>query len=637
MKEGFEPMKRISHSLACASLLLTLAAGAKAQIVSFHFFGANIYQPPPQVMAPTEVAGVRAVANWNNMTGNSTNGTPVALVDSTGSASPLSVEYEAPNTWACYYGDSNGNRRMMRSYLDSADVLPTTVTVHGLSATKSYLVYVYVDPADLNDKGTYTIGNQTFQLTNPVQFDGVTFTQVTSTDVNAPGAGNYMIFNVAGQTDFTLSAQTNTTLGGYRAPVNALQVVTVNPAGAPKSLAANAGTGRVTLYWIGDPNAETYNVKRSASASGPFTTVGSTGATNYTDTTVTNGTKYYYEVTSVNSSGESGPSNIAFATPQPGLDGVGLTGSYYTQGPNVGSPTFNFFANTPTLTQIDPVISLDVDGNNGTVPPAGVPHDNFSVQWAGAVQIPLTGDYVFETASDDGSRLFLDGNLIVDNYNFQAVNTVPSAPITLMAGSKHILTYLFFQGTGGGEAHLYWKIPGQTVQTTPQFALIPGYTIAGQASLEGVPDLGATNPAAPLGTLHVSLRAPGTTNELYALNAGLITTAGSVNGSYFLTGIPVGKYDLLIKGAKNLAVLVPGVNVTTTTAVLPGIQLPAGDANGDNSVDSSDFTALIGSFNSDATLAGSGYDPTADFNFDGFVDSSDFTLLIGEFNNTGDK
>ncbi len=63
--------------------------------------------------------------------------------------------------------------------------------------------------------------------------------------------------------------------------------------------------------------------------------------------------------------------------------------------------------------------------------------------------------------------------------------------------------------------------------------------------------------------------------------------------------------------------------------------LPAGDSNGDNSVDSRDFTALIGSYKSSASVPGSGYDATADFNYDGSVDSTDFTLLIGNFNRVG--
>ena len=630
-------MKRILHSVSCATLLLALVSAAHAQVVSFHFFGANIYQPAPQMMAPTEVAGVRAVANWNNLMGASSNATPVALVDSAGAASGLSVDWDGPNTWACYYGDSAGNRRMMRSYLDSADVIPSTVVLHGLNAAKNYLVYVYVGPADLNDKGIYTVGSQTFSLTNPTQFDGVTFTQVTSTDVNNPGAGNYMIFNVTGQADVTLTAQTNTALGGYRAPINALQIVAINPAGKPTNLAASAGDKRVTLYWTGDANADTYSVKRSSSASGPFTEIGTPSATTFTDTTASNGATYYYQVTSVNALGASQPSNVASAAAQTGSDGTGLSAAYFTAGANVGTPNFVFDANTPTLTQIDPTVFLDVDGNNGSLPPASIPHDNFSVRWAAAVKIPISGDYVFATASDDGTRLYLDGQLIVDNYNFQPVTTVDSAPITLTAGSKHLLTCLFFQGTGGGEAHLYWKVPGQTPQTIPQYALFPGAVVMGNIALDAVNDLSATDPAAPLGNIAIQFRVPNTMTVVNSGSVTLTTAAGSANGHFDIGGLPAGTYDVWIKGGKNLAVLTPNVAVSGTTIALPDSLLGAGDSDNNNTVDVLDFGNLVNAYGSKASDPNSGYDPNVDFDFNGAVDVLDFGDLVNNYGTVGPK
>ena len=106
------------------------------------------------------------------------------------------------------------------------------------------------------------------------------------------------------------------------------------------------------------------------------------------------------------------------------------------------------------------------------------------------------------------------------------------------------------------------------------------------------------------------------------------------SGAFNFTGIPQKKYTVHIKGDKYLAT---NVNVDTTGGNVSGVTafLPAGDANNDNSVDSSDFGVLIGAFGSDASVPGSGYDPTADFNGDGVVDSTDFGLLIGEFNNSG--
>ena len=52
-------------------------------------------------------------------------------------------------------------------------------------------------------------------------------------------------------------------------------------------------------------------------------------------------------------------------------------------------------------------------------------------------------------------------------------------------------------------------------------------------------------------------------------------------------------------------------------------------------MDTSDFGVLVGGYNGDSTIPGSGYDPNADFNFDGVVDTSDFSLLVGQYNNVG--
>lgn len=86
---------------------------------------------------------------------------------------------------------------------------------------------------------------------------------------------------------------------------------------SPTNLVAIAGTGQVSLTWDAVTNATSYDVKRSTTSGGIYTTI-STGLTspNYNDTTVTNGTAYYYVVTAVNASRESGNSNEATATPQ---------------------------------------------------------------------------------------------------------------------------------------------------------------------------------------------------------------------------------------------------------------------------------------------------------------------------------
>ena len=163
-----------------------------------------------------------------------------------------------------------------------------------------------------------------------------------------------------------------------------------------------------------------------------------------------------------------------------------------------------------------------------------------------------------------------------------------------------------------------------------------GATVKGAIALEGVANLAAVAPAAPLGKFDIQFRTPGTTTIITEnKNVTLTASAGSAKGSYSISGPAAGTYDVWIKGSKNLAVLVPNVTVTATGGTVANVLLPAADGNNDNSVDTSDFGVLVGGYNGDSTIPGSGYDPAADFNFDGVVDTTDFSLLVGQYNNVG--
>ncbi len=90
-----------------------------------------------------------------------------------------------------------------------------------------------------------------------------------------------------------------------------------HPPTAPANLTAAEGNGQVVLNWEAVTGAASYNVYRSLLSGAGYTRVatGTTG-TVFTDTTVTNGTLYYYVVTAVdNDLLESGYSNEASALP----------------------------------------------------------------------------------------------------------------------------------------------------------------------------------------------------------------------------------------------------------------------------------------------------------------------------------
>ncbi len=88
------------------------------------------------------------------------------------------------------------------------------------------------------------------------------------------------------------------------------------PPVAPGGLNATAGNAQVSLSWSASSGATSYNVKRSTTSGGPFTTLSSSSGTSYVNTGLTNGTTYYYVVSAVNSSGESANSSQTSATPQ---------------------------------------------------------------------------------------------------------------------------------------------------------------------------------------------------------------------------------------------------------------------------------------------------------------------------------
>jgi hypothetical protein len=85
--------------------------------------------------------------------------------------------------------------------------------------------------------------------------------------------------------------------------------------GIPQNLIATPGDSQVALAWDVDPLATTYNVKRSLVPGGPYTTIASPAINNYTDLAVSNGTTYYYVVSSVNGAGQSGNSSEVSAQP----------------------------------------------------------------------------------------------------------------------------------------------------------------------------------------------------------------------------------------------------------------------------------------------------------------------------------
>lgn len=147
--------------------------------------------------------------------------------------------------------------------------------------------------------------------------------------------------------------------------------------------------------------------------------------------------------------------------PAPG-SGTGLRAEYFNNRNLTGSPA---------LTRTD--ATVDFDWGNGSPAAGTVPVDNYSVRWTGQVEAPATGNYTFSTVSDDGVRLWVNGNQVINNWTGHAPTTNNSPSIALTAGQRYEIRMEYFEGGGGAVARLRWSYPGQSQQAIPQIRLYP--------------------------------------------------------------------------------------------------------------------------------------------------------------------
>ncbi|MBN2445614.1 MAG: S8 family serine peptidase, partial [Phycisphaerae bacterium] len=116
--------------------------------------------------------------------------------------------------------------------------------------------------------------------------------------------------------------------------------------------------------------------------------------------------------------------------------------------------------------------TVDFDWGNG-VPWTGFGADDFSIQWTGYVLTPaVSGDYTFYTTTDDGVRLWVDGQLLIDEWIDQSA-TEWSGVITLEADSVYEIVMEFYENGGDAVAELRWQPPGQSKVIIPMANLLP--------------------------------------------------------------------------------------------------------------------------------------------------------------------
>ncbi|EEF58580.1 malectin domain-containing carbohydrate-binding protein [Pedosphaera parvula] len=210
----------------------------------------------------------------------------------------------------------------------------------------------------------------------------------------APMKGNIQEINAISDSSGNINLQLVTITD--QASINGIEVV-ANPTNfipiAPAGLTTSVSTGQVSLSWSAPASATRFNIKRSTTSGGPYTTIASNVVVSaFTDYSFTPNTTYYYVVSGQNTLGEGPNSAQASATPTAGLPDVVITALSWTPNPALGGNNVTFKAT--------------VKNQGSAATPAGVVLGvGFNVDDAGAT---FSGS--FSSALAPGSSVVLTAN-----------------------------------------------------------------------------------------------------------------------------------------------------------------------------------------------------------------------------------
>jgi fibro-slime domain-containing protein len=140
----------------------------------------------------------------------------------------------------------------------------------------------------------------------------------------------------------------------------------------------------------------------------------------------------------------------------PPLSDHGLLGRYYETDSWAGRPLFE---------RLDPVV--DFQWHESEPVHEGV----FSVSWHGEIQVAQPGSYRFLTTSDDGSWVYIDEQLVVDNGGRHDARLVEGW-IELSEG-RHGIEVRYFHADGSKGIHLLWARLGEAAIIIPSSVLYP--------------------------------------------------------------------------------------------------------------------------------------------------------------------
>ena len=158
----------------------------------------------------------------------------------------------------------------------------------------------------------------------------------------------------------------------------------------------------------------------------------------------------------------SAPIQVEVTSPPPPASGLGtgLLAQYFDNPDLTGAPV---------VSRVDSKVDFDWTWSS---PAPGVGDDDFSARWVGELEPRYSETYTLSTISDDGVRLWVDGKLVIDNWNEHPSMEDP-VTLSLQANHRHVLKMEFFEIAGEATARLLWSSAPQPRQAVPTSQLYP--------------------------------------------------------------------------------------------------------------------------------------------------------------------
>ena len=164
------------------------------------------------------------------------------------------------------------------------------------------------------------------------------------------------------------------------------------------------------------------------------------------------------------------PSNASVLIyPSQTAAGAGLTGQYYTNASSSYSSTNNFNSANLKLTRTDPAV--DFVWGNTTSPITN--NGYYCVRWTGQVQPQFSDTWYFVANTDDGVKLWVNDQLIIDNWVSKSSASDQTGSISLQGGVRYNIKMEYFQQNSTAAAHLSWYSSSQAKQIIPSNRFYP--------------------------------------------------------------------------------------------------------------------------------------------------------------------